>query len=159
MRLARVINTPELKRICKISNLLVGQGAYVNKKLENELMNRNVQNTIEAIIRKPLFDETCIFSVAARFLGDKWTMIVLVALMEGQKRYSVLQKQIPTISPKMLAQTLKNLEDYGLISRTAYPEIPPRVEYTLTPFGKSLRPVLSVLFNWAVENEKKLRKL
>lgn len=131
----------------------------MNKKIEKEIMQTKVQNTIDKIIRKPLFDETCIFSVAARFLGDKWTMIVLVALMERTKRYGELQKQIPTISPKMLAQTLKDLEERGFISRTVYPEIPPRVEYSLTALGKSLMPVLSVLFDWAVEHEPKLRKM
>lgn len=131
----------------------------MNKKTEKEVIRRKVQNTIEAIIRKPLFDETCIFSVAARLLGDKWTMIVLVALMEKTKRYGELQKQIPTISPKMLAQTLKDLEGRGFIQREVYPEIPPKVEYSLTPFGKSLMPALSVLFDWAVEHEEKLRDL
>ena len=131
----------------------------MNKKVEKDVMQRKVQNTLEAIIRKPLFDETCIFSLAARFLGDKWTMIVLVALMEITKRYGELQKQIPTISPKILAQTLKDLEERGFIKRHVYPEIPPKVEYSLTPFGKSLIPVLSVLFDWSVEHEAKLRKL
>ncbi|WP_081111043.1 winged helix-turn-helix transcriptional regulator [Bdellovibrio bacteriovorus] len=131
----------------------------MNKRTEKEVLNHKVETTLERVIKKPLFDETCIFSVAARFLGDKWTMIVLVALLERTKRYNELQKQIPTISPKMLAQTLKSLEEWGFISREVYPEIPPRVEYSLTPFGRSLMPTLSVLFDWAIENESKLRKI
>uniref|UniRef100_A0A2A4YWM4 Transcriptional regulator n=1 Tax=OCS116 cluster bacterium TaxID=2030921 RepID=A0A2A4YWM4_9PROT len=122
------------------------------------LLNDNTQSIIDRISKKPLFDETCIFSLAARLLGDKWTIIVLVALMEKTKRYGELQKQIPTISPKMLVQTLKNLERAGLVNRKIYPEVPPRVEYKLTDFGHSLIPVVSLLCEWSVEHEAKLRK-
>ena len=126
---------------------------------EAKMLDKKVESTIEMITRKPLFDETCIFSIAARHLGDKWTLIILVALMERTKRYGELQAQIPTISPKMLVQTLKKLEQLELVERKIFPEVPPRVEYKLTKFGKELRPMISLLCEWSIDNEKKLRKL
>jgi DNA-binding HxlR family transcriptional regulator len=128
-------------------------------RAERALLQEKVETTIERIAKKPLFDETCIFSVAARFLGNKWTIIVLVALLERRKRYGELQKQIPTISPKMLVQTLKHLEDIEIVRREVFPEVPPRVEYELTDFGKSLGPVIAILCDWSVDHEPKLRKL
>ncbi|RYZ71429.1 MAG: transcriptional regulator [Proteobacteria bacterium] len=126
---------------------------------EAKMLDKKVESTIEMITRKPLFDETCIFSIAARHLGDKWTLIILVALMERTKRYGELQAQIPTISPKMLVQTLKKLEQLELVERKIFPEVPPRVEYKLSKFGKELRPMISLLCEWSIDNEKKLRKL
>ncbi len=126
-------------------------------RVEASYFKRTVETTIDRIAKKPLFDETCIFSLAARLLGDKWTIIVLVALLERKKRYSELQKQIPTVTPKMLTQTLKHLEEKGLVKRYVYAEVPPRVEYEMTAFGKSLSPVISVLCEWSVQHESKLR--
>jgi DNA-binding HxlR family transcriptional regulator len=120
---------------------------------------KKIESTIERIVRKPLFDETCIFSVAARFLGDKWTLIVLVALLERRKRHGELQRQIPTISPKMLVQTLKRLQELEIVKREVFPEVPPRVEYELTEFGRSLGPLIAVLCEWSVQNEPRLKKL
>lgn len=126
---------------------------------ENILFQSKIDSLVEKIKRKPIFDETCIFSLGARLLGDKWTIIILVVLMEGKKRYGELQKQIPTISPKMLAQTLRKLEDLELIKRVVYPEVPPRVEYELTKFGHSVRPAITILCEWSVGHEAKIRKL
>lgn len=124
---------------------------------EANLLQTKVETMIERIAKKPLFDETCIFSIAARHLGDKWTLIVLVALMERTKRFGELQTQIPTISPKMLVQTLKKLEKLELVKREVHAEVPPRVEYELTKFGHGLRPMISLLCEWSIDHEKKLR--
>jgi DNA-binding HxlR family transcriptional regulator len=136
----------------------MGQKRF-ESRAETQLLENKVESTIERIARKPLFDETCIFSVAARLLGDKWTIIVLVALLERRKRYGELQKQIPTISPKMLVQTLKHLEELELVKREVFPEVPPRVEYELSDFGRSLGPLIAVLCDWSIDHESKLRKL
>ncbi len=84
--------------------------------------------------------------------GNKWTLLVMYALIQGTKRYTELQRQIKNISPKMLTQILRNLEKDGLISRKVYPVVPPMVEYSLTPLGTSLAGPLSGLCVWANEN-------
>lgn len=108
---------------------------------------------------KPLLDETCILHQSLSLMADKWTMLILMALMQGTKRNSELQRQIQGISPKMLAQTLKTLIGYGMINREVYPEVPPRVEYSLTEFGESTAGPLAALLDWSVEWEDHLRKL
>ncbi|GAA2027622.1 winged helix-turn-helix transcriptional regulator [Pseudokineococcus marinus] len=85
-------------------------------------------------------------------IGDKWTVLVVGVLSEGPARYRDLSGRVAGISPKMLSQTLKGLERDGLITRRAYAEVPPRVEYELTPAGASLRPVLLDLERWAREH-------
>src|SRR5204863_2262197 len=71
-------------------------------------------------------------------LGDRWTILVLLTLDDyGTMRFTALKAKIPDVSQRMLAQTLRRLEQYGLVSRTVYPSIPPKVEYKLTPLGGS----------------------
>jgi DNA-binding HxlR family transcriptional regulator len=82
-------------------------------------------------------------------IGDKWTVLVVSTLSTGSLRYSDLQASIPGISQRMLTQTLKRLERDGLITRTAYPEIPPRVEYELTDLGRSLLDAVTAMAGWA----------
>lgn len=85
--------------------------------------------------------------------ADKWSLLVLYPLRENEvQRFSELQKAIPDISQKMLTQTLRRLEDMSLISREAYPEVPPRVEYRLTPLGHSFMDNIEPLVGWAIEN-------
>lgn len=83
-------------------------------------------------------------------IGDKWTMLVISTLSAGALRYSDLQASIPGISQRMLTQTLKHLERDGLITRTAYAEVPPRVEYELTDLGRSLEGAVLAMAGWAV---------
>lgn len=90
-------------------------------------------------------------------LGDRWTLLVLMKLQSGTKRFSVLKKQISDISPRMLAQTLRQLEYDGLVVRTAYPTIPPKVEYALTPLGRSMLKPVGALIDWAGENHDAVR--
>ena len=87
-------------------------------------------------------------NIISRFSG-KWSMLILCVLSENETtRFREIGKAIPDISPKVLTETLRNLESDGLISRTLYAEIPPRVEYSLTPLGKSLIPHISGLIEW-----------
>jgi DNA-binding HxlR family transcriptional regulator len=113
----------------------------------------------QSIDRKALFDENCILHQSIALIADKWTLLILMTLMQGTKRNSELQRQVVGISPKMLAQTLKNLTAYGMITRKVYPEVPPRVEYTLTEFGQSLARPLAALFDWSLQWEPELRAL
>lgn len=86
-------------------------------------------------------------------LGSKWSMLVLVTLhANGTMRFGDVQKAIGDISQRMLTVTLRTLESDGLVSRTIYGEIPPRVEYNLTERGESLIPLLSNLVDWALAN-------
>ena len=86
-------------------------------------------------------------------LGDKWSMLVLITLnVNGTMRFSDIQKTISDISQRMLTVTLRTLEADGLVSRTVYAEVPPRVEYQLTETGKTLIPHIESLFDWALEH-------
>lgn len=106
---------------------------------------------------------TCIDScpvrnVIARFSG-KWSMLVLCVLAENDAtRFNAIGKAIPDISPKVLTETLKNLERDGLVTRRLYAEVPPRVEYSLTPMGRSLMPLIGNLIDWAMANFDKMNK-
>jgi DNA-binding HxlR family transcriptional regulator len=92
------------------------------------------------------------FSEALSRVGDKWTIYVVGTLGDGPLRYKEIQHKIDGISQRMLTLTLKSLEADGLVSRTVFPTIPPRVDYELTPLGYSLRPALSSLFYWVMLN-------
>ena len=82
-------------------------------------------------------------------IADKWTTLVIYLLSGGTRRYGELQRAIGGISQKMLTQTLRRLEEDGLVTRTVYPEVPPRTEYALTPLGATLKEPLSALCRWA----------
>ncbi|GAB08257.1 putative HxlR family transcriptional regulator [Gordonia araii NBRC 100433] len=85
-------------------------------------------------------------------IGDRWTVLVIGALDDGPRRFSELQAAVDGVSQKMLTQTLRALERDGLVTRTVYPEVPPRVEYELTPNGRSLQTPLRALTEWATEH-------
>lgn len=104
------------------------------------------------MIQDAAFPKCPIRNVLSR-LGDKWTMLVLYTLdQKGTMRFNDLYRGIPDISQKMLTATLKTLTEDGLISRTLYPGVPPKVEYALTARGRSLLPHLDSLIGWAIEN-------
>ncbi len=86
---------------------------------------------------------------ALELIADRWTMIVVKALGDGRHRYGELHRSIDGISQKMLTQTLRSLERDGLVERTVYPVVPPRVEYALTPLGATLTEPLEALAAWA----------
>lgn len=97
-------------------------------------------------------DACPIRNIISRFSG-KWSMLILCVLAENEAtRFNEIGKAIPDISPKVLTETLKNLEAAGLLSRRLYAEVPPRVEYSLTDLGKSLMPLLGALIEWAIDN-------
>ncbi|MGO4292973.1 winged helix-turn-helix transcriptional regulator [Chitinophaga sp. RAB17] len=94
------------------------------------------------------FDKSNTLYNCCTLISDKWNLLILITLMGETKRNSELLQQIKGISPKMLNQSLKKLLDYKLIERKLYPEVPPRVEYTITDFGRSLSEPLIALFKW-----------
>jgi DNA-binding HxlR family transcriptional regulator len=84
-----------------------------------------------------------------RRIGDTWSLATIARLTDGPRRFTELMKDLPGISHRMLTQTLRSLQRDGLISRTAYAEVPPRVEYTLAPLGRSMLEPLTELTKWA----------
>ncbi|UOQ56145.1 helix-turn-helix transcriptional regulator [Leucobacter allii] len=82
-------------------------------------------------------------------IGDRWTVLVIGALRDGPRRFSEIARRVEGVSQKMLTQTLRALERDGLVSRTAYPEVPPRVEYALTELGTTLQEPLQAIEEWA----------
>ena len=85
-------------------------------------------------------------------IGDKWTVMVVGALSKGPIRYNEIRRRVEGISQRMLTLTLKGLEQDGLVTRTMYPTIPPRVDYELTELGRKLIVPLQALYEWAREN-------
>lgn len=85
-------------------------------------------------------------------IGDRWTVLIVGALDTGPQRFGALAARVGGISQKMLTQTLRSLERDGFVTRTVYPEIPPRVEYELTGLGRSLQAPLRALEEWAIAN-------
>lgn len=85
-------------------------------------------------------------------IGDKWSLLVIVTLAAGALRFSELQRHIPGVSQRMLTLTVRQLERDGLLTRTVYAEVPPRVTYELTPMGRTLIEPSLLLAQWAIEN-------
>jgi DNA-binding HxlR family transcriptional regulator len=85
-------------------------------------------------------------------IADKWTALIIHVLSGGTKRHGELRRQISGVSQKMLTQTLRSLEDDGLVNRKVYPVVPPMVEYSLTPLGRSLIEPLEAICRWAEEH-------
>ncbi len=91
-------------------------------------------------------------------VGDKWSVLIIVILSDGAHRFSELQRSIDGISQRMLTLTLRGLERDGLITRTVEATIPPRVDYELTPLGRTLLKPVTQLAKWAQENHSKIQK-
>src|SRR5882762_10617181 len=89
-------------------------------------------------------------------VGDKWTLMVIATLRGGVMRYTELLRAIPGISQRMLSRTLAQLHHDGLITRTAYAEVPPRVEYALAPLGDSLHAIVVSLIDWAITHHDEI---
>lgn len=81
-------------------------------------------------------------------IGDKWKVLVLRDLMPGTKRFGELRKSVGDVSQKVLAAQLRDMEKSGLVHREVYAEVPPRMEYSLTPLGRSLKPILDSMWAW-----------
>ena len=90
----------------------------------------------------------CPVEATINLIGGKYKSLILWKLMGGTLRFSQLRKEVPCATPKMLTQQLRELESSGLIHREVYPEVPPKVEYSLTEFGRSIRPVLEAMYSW-----------
>ena len=87
-------------------------------------------------------------------IGDKWKVLILRDLLQGTRRFGELKKSIGSVSQKVLTAKLRDMEENGLVHREVYAEVPPKVEYSLTELGQSLRPILDELWKWGEEYKK-----
>lgn len=90
----------------------------------------------------------CPVETTLTLIGDKWKVLILRDLMHGTKRFGELKKSIGTVSQKVLTAQLRDMEANGLVHREVYAEVPPRVEYSLTELGQSLKPILDAMWDW-----------
>ena len=97
----------------------------------------------------------CPVETTLMLIGDKWKVLILRDLMDGTKRFGELKKSIGTVSQKVLTAQLRDMEEKGLLTRKVYAEVPPRVEYTLTETGYSLKPVLDAMWDWGADYKAK----
>lgn len=97
----------------------------------------------------------CPVEITLSLIGDKWKVLVLRELINGTKRFGELKKSIGSISQKVLTQQLRSMEEDGLVERKVYAEVPPRVEYSLTKDGFSLKPILDSMMEWGEQYKKK----
>ena len=93
----------------------------------------------------------CPVETTLTLISDKWKVLILRDLLLGTKRFGELKKSIGKVSQKVLTAQLRDMEKNGLLVRTVYAEVPPRVEYSLTDLGKSLKPILDAMWNWGEE--------
>ena len=96
----------------------------------------------------------CPVEAALDIIGGKWKSIILFRLHEETRRFNELRRLLPRVTQRTLTNQLRELERDGLVHRTVFAEVPPRVEYRLTPLGESLEPVLNALRSWAQQNVK-----
>ena len=97
----------------------------------------------------------CPVETTLMLIGDKWKVLILRDLMDGTKRFGELKKSIGTVSQKVLTAQLRDMEEKGLLTRKVYAEVPPRVEYTLTETGYSLKPILDAMVVWGTDYKAK----
>ena len=98
----------------------------------------------------------CPVEMTLLLIGNRWKALILRDLMTGTKRFGELKKSIGSITQKVLTSNLRDMEENGLLTRKVYAEVPPRVEYTLTETGCSLKPILDAMVEWGTEYKKKL---
>lgn len=99
----------------------------------------------------------CPVETTLTLIGDKWKVLILRDLLPGTKRFGELRRSIGAVSQKVLTTQLRQMEESGLLIRTVYPEVPPRVEYSLTELGRSLKPVLDAMRDWGEEYQTNRR--
>jgi len=110
------------------------------------------ENSTASINDRKLLSQ-CPMQIAMSKIDGKWKIIILVYIEQKESRFSLLKKRMPSITDKMLSQQLRELETDGLIIRKIYPEIPPKVEYSLTNDAKKLVPAFEIIYKWGVQQK------
>lgn len=98
----------------------------------------------------------CPVETTLTLIGDKWKVLILRDLLTGTKRFGELKKSIGSVSQKVLTAQLRDMEAKGLVNRKVYAEVPPRVEYSLTELGQSLKPILDAMWNWGEDYKARI---
>ena len=98
----------------------------------------------------------CPVATTVQLIGSKWKLLILRNLMARPWRFNGLRRDLEGISQKVLTDSLRALEEDGIITRTVYPEVPPRVEYALSPLGESMRPILDAMEEWGTNYKKRM---
>src|SRR5262245_30696091 len=101
----------------------------------------------------------CPVETAIEIIGGRWKVLILQEVFRGTRRFSELQRALTGVSHRTLTQQLRELESHGILQRQVYQEVPPKVEYSLTPIGETLRPVIDVLHNWATDYSRMRAKV
>jgi DNA-binding HxlR family transcriptional regulator len=97
----------------------------------------------------------CPVETTLHVIAGRWKMVILYHLFEDTQRFSALRRAIPRVTQKMLTQQLRELERDGVVDRKVYPEVPPRVEYSLTALGRSLEPVMEAMCRWGIRHRNR----
>ena len=114
-------------------------------------------STVEGSAAK-VADYDCPVEATLDVIGGKWKVVILFHLThDGTLRFAVLRRKIPGVSERMLTQQLRELEDDGIVHREVYAEVPPKVEYSLTEYGKTLRPITEVMCEWGQRHMKRIK--
>jgi len=100
----------------------------------------------------------CPVETTLEVIGGRWKVLILQQLIDGVKRFNGMHRALGGITHKTLTQQLREMEGDGLIHRKVYQQIPPKVEYSLTPLGESLQPVLQAMHDWAINNANRIRR-
>ena len=99
----------------------------------------------------------CPVATTVQLIGSKWKLLILRNLLARPWRFNELKKDLPGISQKVLTDSLRSMEEDGIVTRTVYPEVPPRVEYALSELGDSMRPIIRAMEQWGLGYQKRLR--
>ena len=100
----------------------------------------------------------CPVATTVRLIGSKWKLLILRNLLARPWRFNELKKNLEGISQKVLTDSLRSLEEDGIVTRTVYPEVPPRVEYALSELGESMRPIIHAMEEWGVGYQERVRR-
>ena len=100
----------------------------------------------------------CPVATTVQLIGSKWKLLIIRNLLDRPWRFNELHKSLEGISRKVLTDSLRQLESDGIITRTVYPEVPPRVEYALSPLGESMRPILEAMKSWGLGYQREMGK-
>lgn len=112
-----------------------------------------IKETSTHFENKKALENECNEVYATSIIGEQWTMAICCYLLEGKMRFGEIKKVLPNITERVLTLQLRKLEENKVIIRTIYPEVPPRVEYELTPIGLKLAPIIKALGKWGAEHK------
>lgn len=112
-------------------------------------------NRLEDMVMDAKILPACPVETTLTLISDKWKVLIIRDLLPGTKRFGELKKSIGSVSQKVLTSQLRQMEESGLLIRTVFPQVPPRVEYTLTDLGYSLKPILDAMYSWGEQYKEK----